>query len=103
MAYGLFIHRMNGGTVYNSKFVPFLCDCHRKVRTNLSNRSIHMTGKEVAIAIQRLKCNKASGYDGLPAELFEAGGDELVSCIHDLLCNIWSLESMSSDWCLSLL
>ena len=34
--------------------------------------------EEVAVAIQRLKLNKASGYDGLPAELFKAGGDELV-------------------------
>ena len=58
---------------------------------------------EVAMAIQRFKLNKVSGYDGLPAELFKAGGDELVRCMHHFLCNIWSLESMSSDWCLSLL
>ena len=31
--------------------------------------------EEVAMAIQRLILNKASGYDGLPAELFKAGGD----------------------------
>ena len=59
--------------------------------------------EEVAMAIQGLKLIKASGYDGLPAELFKAGGDELVLCMHHLLCNIWSLESMPSDWCLSLL
>ena len=55
------------------------------------------------MAIQRLKLNKASGYDGLPAELFKEGGDELVRCMHHLLCNMWSLESMPSDCCLSLL
>ena len=55
------------------------------------------------MAIQRLKLNKASGYDGLPAEHFKAGGDELVPCMHHLLCDIWSLESMPSDWSLSLL
>ena len=55
------------------------------------------------MAIQRLKLNKSSGYDGLSAELFKAGGDELVRCMHHLLFNIWSLESMPSDWCLSLL
>ena len=38
--------------------------------------------EEVDMAIQRLKLNKASGYDGLPA-------DELVRCMHHLLCNIW--------------
>ena len=42
----------------------------------------------VTMAIQRLKLNKASGYDGLPAELFKAGGDELVRCMHHLLCDI---------------
>ena len=53
--------------------------------------------EEVAIAIQRLKFNKASGYDGLPAELFKAGEDELVSCMHHLLRNILSLQSMPSE------
>ena len=43
--------------------------------------------EEMAIAIQRLKFNKASGYDGLLAELFKAG-DELVRCMQYLLCNI---------------
>ena len=57
--------------------------------------------KEVAMAIQRLKLNNVSRYDGLPAELFIAGGDELVRFMHHLLCNIWSLESMPSDWSLS--
>ena len=59
--------------------------------------------KEVALAIQRPKLNKSSGYDGLPAELFKAGGDEFVRCMHHVLCNIWSQESMPSDWSLSLL
>ena len=59
--------------------------------------------EEVAIAIHRLKANKAAGYDGLPAELFKAGGEELINRMHDLLCKIWSLESMPSDWSLSVL
>ena len=33
---------------------------------------------EVRVVIQRLKNNEAAGSDGLPAELFKAGGDELV-------------------------
>ena len=36
--------------------------------------------EEVAMAIERFKLNKASGYEGLPAELFTAEGDELVRC-----------------------
>ena len=55
------------------------------------------------VAIQRLKFNKVSGYDCLPAELFKAEGDELVDCMHHLFCNIWSKENMPCDWSLSLL
>ena len=56
----------------------------------------------------REKCGKplsfsGNGYVGFPAELFKTGGDELVRCMHHLLCNLWSLESMSSDCRLSLL
>ena len=49
---------------------------------------------EVRVAIQRLKNNKAAGPDGLSAELFKAGGNELV---------IWLAESTPSDWNLSAL
>ena len=56
--------------------------------------------EKVALAIQQLKFNKASGYDGLPAELFKAGRDELVRCMHHLLCNIRLQQSMPSDWSL---
>ena len=28
---------------------------------------------------------------------------QFVRCMHHLLCNIWSLERMPNDWCLSLL
>ena len=49
--------------------------------------------EQVAMAIQRLELNKASGYDDLPAELFKVEGDELVRCLHHLLCNILSQKA----------
>ena len=55
---------------------------------------------EIRVAIQRLKNNKAARPDGLPAEMFEAGGDELVRSIHQLIYTIWPEESMPSDWIL---
>ena len=61
--------------------------CYPSCTTRPSDR------EEVATAIQLLEFTKASGYDGLPAELFKAGGDELVSYMHHLLCNIRSLEA----------
>jgi sorting nexin-29 len=58
---------------------------------------------EVEVAIKRLKNNKAAGADGLPAELFKAGGDELVRSMHQLICNVWLAESMPNDWNLSMI
>ena len=58
---------------------------------------------EVVTAIARLKNNKAAGADGLPAELFKTGGEELTTRMHELLCRIWSEESMPSEWSLSVL
>ena len=56
---------------------------------------------EVRVAIQRLKKNKAAVQDGLPAELFKAGGDELVRSMHQLIYRIWLEDSMPSDCNLS--
>ncbi|KAI8121895.1 Craniofacial development protein 2 [Lucilia cuprina] len=53
---------------------------------------------EVRMAISRLKNNKSAGGDGLPA-----GGEELVRCIHQLLCRIWCEENMPDEWNLSVL
>ena len=58
---------------------------------------------EIRVAIQRLKNNKTAGPDGLPAELFQAGGDELLSSMHQLIYRIWLEKSMPSDWNLSAL
>ncbi|XP_054081972.1 uncharacterized protein LOC128919982 [Zeugodacus cucurbitae] len=59
--------------------------------------------EQIRIAITRLKNNKAAGADKLPAELFKYGGEELIRCMHQLLCKIWSEESMPDDWNLSVL
>lgn len=58
---------------------------------------------EVVKAVKRLKNNKAPGADGIPAELFKTGGEELLKRMHKLLCKIWSDERMPSDWNLSIL
>jgi len=58
---------------------------------------------EIQIAISRLKSNKAAGVDGLSAELFKAAGHELVESMHQLICKIWSEESMPDEWNLSII
>ena len=58
---------------------------------------------EVRSAISRLKNNKAAGADGLPAELFKFGGEELITSMHQLLRTVWLNECMPDDWNLSVL
>ena len=70
----------------------------------LSNDEIEPTSHdEVRVAIRRLKNNKAAGADCLPAELFKAGGNELIRCMHQLISKIWLVESMPDEWNLSVL
>ena len=58
---------------------------------------------EVKTAITRLKNNKAAGADGLPAELFKAGGDMLIRRMHQLVSQIWIEKRIPDDWNLSIL
>jgi hypothetical protein len=45
---------------------------------------------EVEIAIDKLKKYKSPGIDHIPAELYQAGGETLVSVIHKLITSIWN-------------
>ena len=52
-------------------------------------------------AIIHVKNNKAAGPDGLPAELFKTGCNELVGRMHRLIYKTWLEENMPKDWNLS--
>jgi hypothetical protein len=43
---------------------------------------------EVEIAIGKLKSYKSPGTDQIPAEMIKAGGENLCSEIHKLICSI---------------
>ena len=53
---------------------------------------------EVEIAIEKLKMYKASGIDGIPAELIKSGGEKLREKIHRLLSLIWKQETLPNEW-----
>jgi hypothetical protein len=48
----------------------------------------------VEISIARLKNYKSPGSDQIPAELYQAGGETLVSVIHKLITSIWNKEGV---------
>ena len=50
--------------------------------------------EEVRKAVKQMKCNKASGGDGIPAELYTHGGTTLVRHLHRLFLKIWKNEEV---------
>ena len=56
------------------------------------------TMDEMARAIAGLKDGKAPGGDGIPAEVWKHGGDNLFSRLHQLITNAWELGSVPQAW-----
>ena len=53
---------------------------------------------EMAKAIAGLKDGKAPGGDGIPAEVWKHGGDNLFSRLHQLITNAWEVGSVPQAW-----
>jgi hypothetical protein len=53
---------------------------------------------EVEISIAKLKKYNPPGSDQIQAELYQAGGDTLVSEIHKLVTSIWNKEELPDLW-----
>ena len=53
---------------------------------------------EMARAIAGLKDGKAPGGDGIPAEVWKHGGDNLFSWLHQLITNAWEVGSVPQAW-----
>jgi len=58
---------------------------------------------EVVAAIGGLKNNNAPGLDGLPAELFKTGCDELKATLHQLIVRVWTEEELPEEWMIGLI
>ena len=42
--------------------------------------------------------NKASGGDGIPAELFQILEDDAVKVLHSICQQIWKIQQWPQDW-----
>ena len=49
---------------------------------------------EVRKAVKQMKCNKASGGDGIPAEVYKHGGTTLVRHLYPIFLKIWKTEEV---------
>lgn len=63
-------------------------------RNQLSNEP---SLQELKSAIKAMKCGKAAGADGIPAEVFKHGGPTLSKKLHRLFTLIWTTESIPDD------
>ena len=53
---------------------------------------------EVKRALGSITMNKASGGDGIPAELFQILKDNAVKVLHSLGQQIWKTQQWPQDW-----
>ena len=60
--------------------------------------SLPISEEEIQKAITQLRVGKASGADGISAELLKLGGAEIIRWLTSLFNSIWSSDSIPSDW-----
>ena len=53
---------------------------------------------EVKWALGSITTNKASGGDGIPAELFQVLKDDAVKVLHSMCQHIWKTQQWPQDW-----
>ena len=53
---------------------------------------------EVKWALESIAMNKASGGDGIPAELFQILKEDAVKVLHSICQQIWKTQQWLQDW-----
>ena len=53
---------------------------------------------EVKRALESITMNKASGWDGIPVELFQILKDDAVKVLHSICQQIWKTQQWPQDW-----
>ena len=53
---------------------------------------------KVKWALECIVMNKASGGDGIPAELFQVLKDDAMKVLHSIRQQIWKTQQWSQDW-----
>ena len=56
---------------------------------------------EVKWALESITMNKASGGDGISAELFQILKDDAVKVLHSICQQIWKTQQWPQDWKMS--
>ena len=80
----------------------------RTVKTDLHNPDNHdgvitplepdILECDVKWTLESITTNKASGGDGIPAELFQILKDDPVKVLHSICQKIWNTQQWPQDW-----
>ena len=70
-------------------------DNHNGVITHLEPDILEC---KVKGALESITANKASGGDGIPAELFQILKDDAVKVLHSICQQIWKTQQWPQDW-----
>ena len=70
-------------------------DIHNGVITHLEPNILEC---EVRWTLGSITTNKASGSDGIPAELFQILKDDAVKVLHSICQQIWKTQQWPQDW-----
>ena len=70
-------------------------DNHNGVITHLEPDILEC---EVKWALESITTNKASGGDGIPAELFQILKDDAIKGLHSICQQIWKTQQWPQDW-----
>ena len=55
------------------------------------------THEEIKKASMQLKVGKSSGIDGIPAEVYQRGGETVLNKLQDLFTNCWEKGTLLQD------
>ena len=64
----------------------------------LTHLDSDVLGCEVKWALGSISMNKASGGEGIPAELFQILKDGAVKVLHSICQQIWKTQQQPQDW-----
>ena len=70
-------------------------DNHNDVITHLESDILEC---ELKWALESITSNKASGGDGIPAELFQILKDDAVKVLYSICQQIWQTQQWPQDW-----
>ena len=94
---------MNRWTDYCSKLYNHKANGDPSIlnRTQTDTEDDHLR-REVEAAVQSLKKGKSAGVDNIPAELVQAGGEDVITALTTICTKIWQTREWPTPWTQSL-